>query len=79
MLSELATTITLRRSTQNVQPDVHAGKQQLGRKLAPMNQMSRATGSREGRRIQYGFVCVPIAFSHLQWARVSSDHSTCMV
>ncbi len=31
-----------------------------------MNQMSRATGSRDGRRIQYGFVCVPIAFSHLQ-------------
>jgi len=33
-----------------------------------MNQMSRATGSRDGRRIQYGFVCVPIAFSHLQQA-----------
>ena len=38
-----------------------------------MNQMSRATGSRDGRRIQYGFVCVPMAFSHLHLAQVSSQ------
>lgn len=42
---------------------------------SPMNQTSRAIGRRDGSRIQYGFVCVLMAFSHLQF-RWMMRHST---